>query len=191
MPKRHRRQSRRARFETLALEHVDMVHKVAKALTRQADEAEDLVQETFCRAYRFFDQFEPGTNGKAWLLTILRHAYINVLRQKKRKGASIDFEQVAPFCAASESNVTWTPKIPLHEFLWHEVQDEVKQALEALLPEYRLVLALAVLAECSYKEIAAIIDCPVGTVMSRLFRARKQLQAQLRPFALESGYVRT
>jgi RNA polymerase sigma-70 factor, ECF subfamily len=190
LPQRERRQDRREQFEGFALEHFDILYKVARALTRQADEAEELVQETYCRAYRFFDQFEPGTNGRAWLLTILRHTYINGLRQHKRRGAHIDFEQVAPFCAASKRSSAWDSSVPLHEFLWREVQDEVKQAIEALLPEYRLVLALAVLAECSNKEIAAIIGCPVGTVMSRLFRARKQLRAQLRPFALQTGYVR-
>ncbi len=178
-------------FEAIALEHFDFLYNVAMSFTRNRDEAQDLVQETYCKAYRFFHRFQPGTNIKAWLVTILRHATINAYRKASRRPVLVELEQIAPFYAAPSRTPEWTEQTSVEAFLQHVVQDEVKQAIDALPEAYRLAVILADLAACSYKEIAIILDCPAGTVMSRLFRGRRLLRTRLQAFARRSGYLRS
>ena len=156
-----------------------MALRFALRLTRNASEAQDLVQETLLKAYRFFDRFEPGTNVKAWLFTILRNTYINTYRKTARQQQQVDFERVSLFYADTSSAPEWQDRASVEEMLRHVVQDDVKRALDELPEEYRMVVLLADLEDFSYKEIAAIVDCPVGTVMSRLFYARQKLKAFL------------
>jgi RNA polymerase sigma-70 factor (ECF subfamily) len=159
-------------------------------LTRNPGEAQDLVQETFLKAYRFFHRFKPGTNIKAWLFTILRNTYINAYRKASRQQQQVDFDQVAPFYADPSATSAWTNRGSVEELLHYLVQDDVKRALEALPDEYRMVILLADLEDFAYKEIADIVGCPVGTVMSRLFRGRRLLRKSLAEFAKKSGYIR-
>ena len=182
--------SRQEEFEAVALEHFDVLYSTAMRLTRNVQEAQDLVQETYLKAYRFFDRFEPGTNIKAWLFTILRNTHINTYRKASRQQEQTDFERVEPFYADPTLFPEWSDEAPLEEVLRHVVQDDVKRALDALPEVYRMVVLLADMAEFSYKEIAAIIDCPEGTVMSRLFRGRRLLRKSLGEFARKNGYIK-
>jgi RNA polymerase sigma-70 factor (ECF subfamily) len=185
---REAKQMREA-FEALALEHFDALYNTAVRLTRNPSEAQDLVQETFLKAFRFYHRFEPGTNIKAWLFTILRNTYINVYRKAARQ-QQVDFDQIAPFYADTADPLVWEDRSTVEDMLRHLVQDDVKRALEALPDDYRMVVLLADLEDLSYKEIAEIVGCPVGTVMSRLFRGRRLLRKSLAEFAKKSGYVK-
>jgi RNA polymerase sigma-70 factor (ECF subfamily) len=180
---------RREAFEALALEHFDALYNTAVRLTRNPSEAQDLVQETFLKAFRFYHRFEPGTNIKAWLFTILRNTYINVYRKAARQ-QQVDYDQIAPFYADTADPLVWEDRSTVEDMLRHLVQDDVKRALEALPDDYRMVVLLADLEDFAYKEIAEIVGCPVGTVMSRLFRGRRLLRKSLAEFAKKSGYVK-
>ncbi len=181
--------SMREAFEALALEHFDALYNTALRLTRNPSEAQDLLQETYFKAYRFFHRFEPGTNVKAWLFTILRNTYINTYRKTVRR-QRVDFDQVAHLYAAPETSPEWADRGSVEEMLRHVVQDDVKRALDELPEDYRTVVLLADLEDCSYKEIAVIVGCPVGTVMSRLFRGRRLLRKSLADFARKAGYIK-
>jgi RNA polymerase sigma-70 factor (ECF subfamily) len=189
VPEEQESQGTQEEFEAIALEHFDALYNTAMRLTRNPGEAQDLVQETYLKAYRFFHRFEPGTNVKAWLFTILRNTYINVYRKTVRQ-QQIDFEQVVPLYAAPSTASEWADRGSVEEMLRHVVQDDVKRALDDLPEEYRLVVLLADLEDFSYKEIAAIVGCPVGTVMSRLFRGRRLLRKSLGEFARKSGFIK-
>ena len=182
--------NKQAEFEAVALEYFDALYNTAMRMTRNPSAAQDLVQETYLKAYRFFDRFEPGTNLKAWLFTILRNTYINTYRQTARQQQQVDFEHVSLFYADTSAAPEWQDRGSVEEMLRHVVQDDVKRALDELPEEYRMVVLLADLEDFSYKEIAAIVDCPVGTVMSRLFRGRRLLRKSLEDFAKKSGYIK-
>jgi RNA polymerase sigma-70 factor (ECF subfamily) len=182
-------QGTRQAFEAIALEHFDALYNTALRLTRNPTDAQDLVQETYFKAFRFFHRFEPGTNAKAWLFTILRNTYINAYRKAVRQ-QQVDFDQVVPLYAAPPTSSEWTSRGSVEEMLRHVVQDDVKRALDELPEDYRMVVLLADLEDFSYKEIAAIVGCPVGTVMSRLFRGRRLLRKSLVGFAKKSGYIK-
>lgn len=182
--------SPQAEFEAIALVHFDALYNTALRLTRNPSAAQDLVQETYLKAYRFFDRFEPGTNMKAWLFTILRNTYINTYRRTVRQQPQVDFEQVAPFYADPSASSEWADRGSVEEMLRHVVQDDVKRALDDLPEDYRMVVLLADLEDFSYKDIATIVGCPVGTVMSRLFRGRRLLRKHLEEFARKSGYIK-
>ena len=154
--------SRRDAFEVTALAHFDTVYNVAMSFTRNPAEAQDLVQETYCKAYRFFYRFQPGTHMKAWLVTILRNTFINTCRKASRQPERVELEQIAPFHAAPSRTPEWTEEASVEAFLRHEVQDEVKQAIDALPEAFRLAVILADLAECSSNEIATILGLPGG-----------------------------
>jgi len=192
VPKLWEPRGKQAEFEAVVLEHFHTLYSTALRLTRNPSEAQDLVQETLLKAYRFFDRFEPGTNVKAWLFTILRNTYINTYRKTVRQQEQVDFERIEPFYAdtANDPEWEWTDQEALEAMLRYLVQDDVKRALDALPEVYRIVVLLADLAELPYKDIAAIIGCPEGTVMSRLFRGRRLLRKSLQEFARKSGYVK-
>ena len=184
MPEPWEPRSKQTEFEAVALEHFNTLYSTALRLTRNASEAQDLVQETLLKAYRFFDRFEPGTNVKAWLFTILRNTYINTYRKTVRQHEQVDFDLIEPFYADSANDAEWLDQESLEDVLHHVVQDDA-------LPEvYRLVVLLADMADLSYKDIASIVGCPEGTVMSRLFRGRRLLRKSLQEFARKGGYVK-
>ncbi len=189
MPEDRKSNSIQAEFEAVALEHFDALYNTAMRLTRNPMEAQDLVQETYLKAYRFFHRFEPGTNMKAWLFTILRNTYINTYRRTSRQ-QQVDFDQIAPLYSETVSEPVLTDRRAAEDMLSHLVQDDVKRALDALPEEYRLVVLLADLEDFAYKEIADIVGCPVGTVMSRLFRGRRLLRQSLAEFAKKAGYIK-
>ncbi len=176
---------RRERFEAEALPHLDRLYSAALRYTRNPADAEDLVQETFAKAYRKFHQFEPGTNLRAWLYRILTNTYISTYRRQQRRPDEYPQENIGEF-----SLYDWLrgagPSAE-QEVLETITAEEVKQALADLPEQFRLAVYLADVEGFSYKEIADIMDTPVGTVMSRLHRGRKALQKALAEYAGRRG----
>ncbi len=188
-PERRTNESRKE-FEALALEHVDPLYSAALRLTRNERDAEDLVQDALVRAYRFFDRFERGTNIKAWLFKILTNTFINKYRRKAKERSVVEgVEQqtvTERFFSRDMSSLSDDPESYIFERL---LSDDVLRAIDDLPVDFRLVVILADIQEFSYKEIADIVGCPVGTVMSRLFRGRRLLQKRLAEYAMEQGIL--
>lgn len=173
--------------------HLDALYGTAYRLARNPRDAEDLVQEALMRAYRFWDTFEKDSNCKAWLLRILTNTFINEYQRKRRQREVLD---------AATAEQSATDGVLVHEgaqaqqspegmLLERSVSDDVQRALDALPADFRTAVVLCDVEGLSYKEIADVMDCPVGTVMSRLFRGRRLLQTSLEQFAVEQGYVKT
>ena len=173
-------QAMRAEFEALALPHLDGLYASALRLTRNARDAEDLVQDAFMRAYRFFHRFERGTNFRAWLYRILTNTFINQYRRGVReRGLSDESERQAVEAQLFSEGTTDVAQNPEDALLDRLLSHEVLKAIDTLPIDFRMVVVLADLQEFSYKEIADILDVPVGTVMSRLFRGRRLLRRAL------------
>ena len=177
-------------FEERALEHVDALYGAALRLTRDANEAQDLVQDALVRAYRFQSHFEAGTNLKAWLLRILTNTFINHYRRSARERRVLDADESAPIgdgvmSRAAMRGLTDSTSVAQEGLL----REEILNALESLPEDYRLMIVLADIEELSYKEIAETVSVPIGTVMSRLHRARKMMQKQLIEQAIQMGIV--
>ena len=177
-------EEKRKEFEELALQSMDSLYGVALRMTRDVTEAQDLVQDVFLRAYRFFDRFEKGTNFKAWLFKILKNVYINKYRRESRMPQMVDVFGV------EASNSLQISKTPENEVFDKLLDDEITDAMDALPEEFRFAIVLSDLQGFSYKEIAEILDCPIGTVMSRLHRGRKLLRDSLYGYAKERGYIK-
>jgi len=177
---------KRASFEREALVHLDSLYRVALRLTGNAADADDLVQETMLKAYRAWDQYEKGTNAKGWLLTILRNAFINEYRRRTRHPETVDLDTIEPYSVFSDVQ----DDDPQGTFFDRIVDDEVLRAIDQLPEQFRETVVLSDVEGLSYEEIARIIDVPVGTVKSRLFRARRLLQRKLYDYAVGMGYIK-
>lgn len=177
---------KRESFEREALVHLDSLYRVALRLTSNAAEADDLVQETMLKAYRAWDQFQRGTNAKGWLLTILRHAFINEYRRRTRHPETVDLDAIEPFSVFEELQ----DEDPQGTFFDRIVDDEVLRAIDELPEQFRETAVLSDVEGLSYEEIARVLDVPVGTVKSRLFRARRLLQQKLYNYAVGMGYIK-
>lgn len=184
-------EERRREFEALAFPHMDSLYSTALRLTRRPLDAEDLVQEVYLRAYRFFDKFEPGTNFKAWIFKILTNTFINRYRKQVREPQQTEFEKVEFFYSEPEAERDDKYETRYEEKNYADLfGDEVSAALARLSYDFRAVVILCDIEGFSYKEIADIIDVPMGTVMSRLSRARQQLQNYLREYAQREGIIK-
>jgi RNA polymerase sigma-70 factor (ECF subfamily) len=182
--------STRFEFESLALKHIDPLYSAALRLTRNDRDAEDLVQDTFLRAYRFFDKFERGTNMKAWLFKILTNTFINRYRRVVKERNIVEgSERDAVHERFISREASDSAANPEGWFFDRLLSDDVLQAVDSLPIDFRLVVILADLQEFSYKETAEILDVPVGTVMSRLYRGRRLLQKALAKYAVLSGVI--
>jgi RNA polymerase sigma-70 factor (ECF subfamily) len=172
-------------FEQLALEQIDSLHRMARRLTRDPNRSDDLVQETFARALRSRDRFKLEEFGiKPWLLRIMYNLHLNRADREKRQPASIADESL------EQSNHSPVDELPIDPASFQAMDQNLVHALEELPEDYRTVMLLWAVEELSYKEIADTLDIPVGTVMSRLFRARQRLATQLKDYAAEQGILR-
>jgi RNA polymerase sigma-70 factor (ECF subfamily) len=169
-------------FEHDALPHLDTLYRVAIRLTGDAAAAEDLVQDTMLRGLRAWGSFRPGSNARAWLVTILRNQFINGWRSSKRAPSGIDMDAIPEPADPKDPD-------PEGRFFSELVDDEVLQAVDRLPVEFREVLVLSDMEGLPYADIAASLAIPVGTVKSRLFRARRILQGQLREYAESTGLI--
>ena len=181
-----------AMIEEEALQHVDALYRTALRMTRNPQDAEDLVQETYFRAFRSAHQFQPGTNLRAWLFKILTNSFINQYRRRARNPQSTSLDDVEEFYLYNhlvDSGVQPESPNPEATVIDQFAEADVIQALEQLPMEFRQVVLLADVEGFSYKEIADIVGIPVGTVMSRLHRGRRRLQKELWDYAVASGYL--
>jgi RNA polymerase sigma-70 factor (ECF subfamily) len=184
---------RRDEFQRIAFPQLHALYNLAMSLTRNRSDAEDLVQETFLRAYRFFESYAPDTHIKAWLFRILRNTFINRYRAQKARPEEVDLERIeAGYEQAIAREFLSEHEVPSPEdvVMANVPDEEVTRALERLPEEYRTVVILALVEDLSYKEIAKALSIPLGTVMSRLHRGRRLLQASLVEYAKGKGILR-
>jgi RNA polymerase sigma-70 factor (ECF subfamily) len=183
-----RRPPSKTDFEREVMPHLPALYGVALRMTKNEGDAEDLVQEAVLRAYRFFDSFEAGTNCKAWLFRILTNLFCNRYREREREQEILD--EVESSDANLGQFVGGPPRDAESALLGRMLSRDVERALAAVPTEFRLAVILADLEDFSYKEIAEIMECPAGTVMSRLYRGRKILQKLLYDYAVEQGILK-
>ena len=185
MPEKAERSSE---FDDLVLEHVELLYAVALRLTRNPSEAEDLTQTTILKALRFHDKFKRGSYIKAWLLTILRNTFINEYRRRVRRPIFVQLSgtEAAPD-PSPDPEVRYDPGGRTYREILELLDDRVRFAIDGLPDEFRRPVIMADIEDKSYKEIADAMNCPLGTVMSRLYRGRKLLRKELGEYAATQG----
>jgi len=178
---------KRREFSRWAIPHMDQVYTAALYLTHNREQAEDLLQETYLRAFRFWHQFVPGTNCKAWLMTILHNNFRSRYRERYRAGQAVEFDEELYQEHAATTDCHGDPETV---FLRDRFDDEVECALTSLPQEFLEVSVLVDIQDLSYEEAAARLGCPIGTIRSRLSRARRLLHDALQEYGRERGYCR-
>ena len=174
-------------FEEEFLPQIDALYTFAYHLTYNEEDANDLVQETYLKAYRFVESYNEGTNAKAWLFRILKNAFINQYRKRSKQPTQVDYEEIINF--HDEEDSSYSSFLDLREEMFQDMMgDEVTTAINALPVDFRVVILLCDIEGFTYEEIAKIIDIPIGTVRSRLHRARNMLKEQLKAYAQSLGY---
>ena len=187
-PKAETESQRRARFERDAMQYLDQLYSGALRMTRNPEDAEDLVQESYARAYSSFHQYKPGTNLRAWLFRILTNTYINIYRKRQRRPQEADGDGLEDWQMARAAEHTSTGlRSAEAEALDYLPDSDVTEALAEISEDFRIPVYLADVEGFAYKEIADILDVPIGTVMSRLHRGRRHLRELLTDYAAERG----
>ncbi|HMN50346.1 MAG TPA: sigma-70 family RNA polymerase sigma factor [Ignavibacteriaceae bacterium] len=175
-------------FEREAVPHMDSLYNYALKMTGDSDDASDLIQETYLKAFRFWDKFEKGTNCKAWLFRIMKNTYINTYRKETKEPDKVDYEDIENFYENIKPSSTDSAHLE-KDIYDNLLDDELSGAISSLPEDFRTVVILCDIEGYTYDEIAEFIDCPVGTVRSRLHRARKMLFTKLHKYAADKGYV--
>jgi RNA polymerase sigma-70 factor (ECF subfamily) len=175
-------------FEQEAMPHMDILYNYALRMTGNADDARDLLQETFLKAYRFWDKYEKGTNVRAWLFRIMKNTYINLYRKAVKEPDTVDYNDIQNFYNIIRENSADANDLQ-EKLFGHLLDDDVTKALESLPEEFRTVVILCDIEGLTYEEIAEFVECPVGTVRSRLHRGRKLLYVKLFEYAKKRGFV--
>ena len=177
------------KFEVEFMPHLDALYNFAYKLTMNEDDAKDLLQDTSMKAYRFIDSFEKGTNAKAWLFRILKNSFINDYRKKSKAPGMVDYQDVESFYNSEQGDSSMEITVDLRaETVRDKLGDEITIALNSLDVDFRTVIILCDLEGFKYEEMAKILDIPIGTVRSRLHRARNMLKEKLAAYAVEMGY---
>ncbi len=175
------------RFEEEFMPFHNALYNFALRLARDEDEASDLVQETYLKAYRFFDSYEQGTNAKAWLFRILKNSFINEFRRKSKRPAQVDYNDVENYYNSEDTDSDITTDLR-QSSVADMIGDEIAGALNSLDVDFRTIIILCDLEGFTYEELSKILDIPIGTVRSRLHRARNLLKEKLREYGKEMGY---
>jgi RNA polymerase sigma-70 factor (ECF subfamily) len=174
-------------FEEELFPHIDALKTFAYHLSYNEEDANDLVQETYMKAHRFIDKYDQGTNAKAWLFKILKNAYINEYRKKSKRPQKVDFEDIVSY--QNSDSASSSKYLDLRQEIFENMMgDEVTIAINSLPIDFRTVILLCDIEGFTYEEISKIIDVPIGTVRSRLFRARNMLKEKLKAYAEKMGY---
>jgi len=175
-------------FNEEILPHLDALYNFGLRLTTDPNDAEDLVQDTIVKAFRFFSSYEKGTNAKAWLFRILKNSYINNYRKKSKKPQEVDYDEVASFYESIRAERTNSSD--LEDKMFRElIDDDLSNALDSIPEDFRTVVLLCDVEDFTYEEIANMLDVPIGTIRSRLHRGRNLLKAQLMEYASNRGYA--
>ncbi|HEX7358621.1 MAG TPA: sigma-70 family RNA polymerase sigma factor [Ignavibacteriaceae bacterium] len=175
-------------FEREAVPHMDALYNFAIKMTGDSDDASDLLQETYLKAFRFWDKFEKGTNCKAWLFRIMKNTYINTYRKNTKEPDKVDYEEIENFYENIKPSSTDSAHLE-KDIYDNLLDDELSSAISSLPEDFRTVIILCDIEGYTYDEIADFVDVPVGTVRSRLHRARKMLFTKLHSYASDKGYV--
>jgi RNA polymerase sigma-70 factor (ECF subfamily) len=176
-------------FEAEALPHMDVLYNFALRTTGNEDDARDLLQETYLKAYRFWDKYEKGTNIRAWLFRIMKNSYINRYRKETKEPDKVDYDDIENFYNTIRAEST-DPNDLQEQLYGNLLGDEVTKALQSLPDDFRTVVILCDIERLTYEEIAEFVECPIGTVRSRLHRGRKLLQAKLFEYAKQQGMIK-
>lgn len=182
--------NRRKAFDTETLPHMDALYRTALRMTKNVNDAEDLVQETYVKAYRFWEKFEPGSNARAWLFKIMTNVFINEYRSKSRSPMAVNVDELDDNFLYGQLASAAPGNDPEKQLFAKIFDDDVKRAIESLPEDFRLVVVLSFIEGFSYQEIAEIADLQLGTVKSRLHRGRKLLQKELLDYAIKNGFVK-
>jgi RNA polymerase sigma factor (sigma-70 family) len=183
-------QEKQSIFNQEFMPHINSMYNFAYRLTLDPDDAKDLLQDTYLKAFRFIDSFQQGTNAKAWLFRILKNSFINDYRKKSKEPSKVDYQEVESFYNSEDVDRQITPDLRV-EALQDMIGDEISTALNALDVDFRTVIILCDLEGFKYEEMAKILDIPIGTVRSRLHRARNLLKEKLSEYAKTMGYKTT
>ena len=174
-------------FESEFLPHIEAMYNFAFRITYDEDAAKDLLQDTYYKAFKFIDSFHKGTNAKAWLFRILKNSFINEFRKKNKEPSMVDYQDVETYYNSDDVNEVITNDLRV-EVLQDMIGDEVSNALNALAVDFRIVIILCDLEGFTYEEMSKILDIPIGTVRSRLHRARNLLREKLKAYAKSMGF---
>lgn len=180
-------QQKQSIFNQEFMPHINSMYNFAYRLTLDSDDSKDLLQDTYLKAYRFIDSFQQGTNAKAWLFRILKNSFINDYRKKSKEPSKVDYQEVESYYNSEEVDRQITPDLRV-EALQDMIGDEISVALNSLDVDFRTVIILCDLEGFKYEEMAKILDIPIGTVRSRLHRARNLLKEKLSEYARKMGY---